>query len=63
MSSENKNTRFKELKNRVRFSSSVDLELHDKFCELSNQTSIPKSKLLDKAIKLLLLNKDNLNDI
>lgn len=42
------------LKNRTRFSNTMENELFAKFDELSEETMIPKSKLLDEAIKLLL---------
>lgn len=42
------------LKNRIRLCNSVDKELFYKFQELSKKTDIPMSKLLDRAIKLLL---------
>ena len=50
--------RNKDLKNRVRFSTSMDLELSKKLEELSKQTRIPKSKLVDEAIEML-VNKYN----
>lgn len=42
------------LKNRTAFSNSIENELFLKLKELSEKTSIPISKLLDKAIRLLL---------
>lgn len=42
------------LKNRVTISNSIDKKLAERLNELSERTMIPKSKLLDKAIKLLL---------
>lgn len=45
--------RNKDLKNRVRFSTSMDIELSKKLEELSKQTRIPKSKLVDEAIEML----------
>ena len=42
------------LKNRVAISNAVDKELFAKLKEYSEQTSIPISKLLDKAIALFL---------
>lgn len=50
------NSRQRELKNRIRISTSVDKKLYDKFEELSKDTKIPKSKLYDMAIELLLEN-------
>ena len=50
--------RNKDLKNRVRFSTSMDIELSKKLEELSKQTRIPKSKLVDEAIEML-VNKYN----
>lgn len=42
-----------ELKNRVRFSTTLDIEIEKKLKEYSKQTSIPISKLADKAFSLL----------
>jgi predicted DNA-binding protein len=42
------------LKNRVIPNSAVDKELYEKLKDLSKETGVPISKLLDKAIKLLL---------
>nr|DAY96641.1 MAG TPA: Ribbon-helix-helix domain [Caudoviricetes sp.] len=50
--------RNKDLKNRIRFSTSMDIELSKKLEELSKQTRIPKSKLVDEAIEML-VNKYN----
>lgn len=50
------NSRQKELKNRIRISSSIDIDLNNKLKELSEQTRIPISRLLDEAIELLLKN-------
>lgn len=46
--------RNRDLKTRVRFSTSIDIDLNNKLEELSKTTRIPKSKLLDEAIELLL---------
>lgn len=46
------------LKNRVIPNSAVDKELYTKLKIYSKETSIPISKLLDKAIELLLKEKD-----
>lgn len=43
----------KDLKNRVPVGSAIDKELHQWLKEYSKETSIPISKLLDKAIQLL----------
>jgi metal-responsive CopG/Arc/MetJ family transcriptional regulator len=43
-----------DLTNRIRFSSTIDRDLADKLKELSDQTMVPQSKLIDKAIQLLL---------
>nr|WP_302660413.1 ribbon-helix-helix domain-containing protein [uncultured Clostridium sp.] len=51
----NDSVRNKDLKNRIRFSTSLDKELSQKLENLSKSTRIPKSKLLDEAIELLLL--------
>ena len=42
------------LKTRVPVSTTVNKELSEKLDELSENTMVPKSRLLDKAIKLLL---------
>lgn len=43
-----------DLKNRVRYTNSIDINLLNQLKELSDTTKIPQSKLLDKAIELLL---------
>lgn len=43
----------RRLINRKRFNTSVDIELLDKLDKLSLETQIPKSKLIDKSLKLL----------
>ncbi|SCH67399.1 Ribbon-helix-helix domain [uncultured Clostridium sp.] len=50
---EKANSRQRELKNRIRISSSVDKKLYDVFEEIANETKIPKSKLYDMALELL----------
>ncbi len=42
------------LKNRVAFSNAIDKALYEKFELLAQETRIPKSRLLDEAIQLLL---------
>lgn len=42
------------LKNRVAISNAIDKELYSKLKTYSDETSIPMSKLLDKAIKMFL---------
>jgi len=42
------------LKNRTAISNAVDATLYNKLKELSEETMIPVSKLLDKAIELVL---------
>jgi len=42
------------LKNRIVPASAVNKELYEKIKKLSKETSIPISRLLDKAIELLL---------
>ena len=42
------------LKNRIVPNSAVDKELYNKLKDLSKETGVPISRLLDKAIKLLL---------
>lgn len=43
-----------DLKNRVPLGSAIDKNLSNKLTNLSKETKIPKSKLLDEAIELLL---------
>lgn len=50
---EKTNSRQRELKNRIRISSSVDKKLYEVFEEIANETKIPKSKLYDIALELL----------
>ncbi|MNG26788.1 Ribbon-helix-helix domain protein [compost metagenome] len=45
------------LKNRSQFSSTLDNELKNKLKELSGETQVPISKLLDQAVELLLKQK------
>lgn len=42
------------LTNRVRISNAVDKDLYEELKKISDETMIPISKLLDKAIKLLI---------
>lgn len=42
------------LKNRVRIGSAIDKDLYNKLQELSRETKVPISKLLDEAIELLM---------
>ena len=44
----------KELKNRTQIGSAIDKKLYEKLKNYSKETSIPISKLLDKAIKMFL---------
>ena len=46
------------LKNRIAISNAVDKELYAKLKEYSEKTSIPMSKLLDKAIAMFLKTVD-----
>lgn len=50
-----------DLKNRTRYSTSIDKELLNKLKELSIITKIPATKLLDEAIEEL-LNKYSKNN-
>ena len=43
-----------DLKTRTPIGSAIDINLSKKLDELSKDTKIPKSKLLDEAIELLL---------
>lgn len=49
----------KHLKNRTPIGSAIDKDLYIKLKEYSKQTDIPISKLLDRAIKLLLQSDSN----
>ena len=42
------------LKNRIRISNAIDKDLYEKLKKMSEETMVPMSKLLDKAIELLL---------
>ena len=42
------------LKNRTRISNAVEKELYEKLQQISKDTMIPVSKLLDQAIRLLI---------
>ena len=44
----------KDLTNREPVNCAVDKELNRRLIQLSKETCVPKSKLLDKAIELLL---------
>ena len=44
----------KDLANREPVNCAVDKELNQKLIQLSKETGVPKSKLLDKAIELFL---------
>ena len=43
-----------DLKNRQRYTNSINNELIEKLKKLSEETKIPQSKLLDEAIELVL---------
>ena len=49
----------KDLTNREPVNCAVNKELNQKLIQLSKNTKIPKSKLLDKAIELLLKSTEN----
>ena len=51
--------RNKDLKNRVRFSTSLDKDLAKRLDDLSTNTRIPKSKLVDEALEMLLAKHEN----
>lgn len=51
--------RNKDLKNRVRFSTSLDKDLAKLLDDLRTNTRIPKSKLVDEAIEMLLAKHKN----
>lgn len=48
----------RNLKNRTAISTAIDKELYTKLKEYSEKTSIPLSKLLDKAIAMFLETAD-----
>lgn len=45
---------YRDLKNRTRFSSTLDKELCQRLKEHSEKTSIPISKIIDKALEMYL---------
>lgn len=45
-----------ELKNRVRFSTTLDIDIEKRLKEYSKQTLIPISKIVDKALAMYLEN-------
>jgi hypothetical protein len=47
----------KVLKNRMQITSTLKIELNNQLKELSEETDIPISKLLDQAVELLLKSK------
>lgn len=49
-----KNSRQRELVNRTRVSTSIDTKLVERLEEVHKATKIPKSKLYDEALELLL---------
>ncbi|MBU3155208.1 ribbon-helix-helix domain-containing protein [Clostridium estertheticum] len=49
----------KDLKNRIRYSSSFDIKLLQRFKALSKETDVPVSKLFDRAMKMLLDSKES----
>ena len=51
-----------ELKNRVRFSTTLDKEVEKKLKEYSKQTLIPISKIVDNAILAYISNKPSQHD-
>ena len=44
----------RNLKNRIAFSNTIDKNLFEAFEQLHKETRIPKSKLLDEAVQLLI---------
>ena len=51
-----------ELKNRVRFSTTLNKEVEEKLKEYSKQTLIPISKIVDYALLAYILNKPSQHD-
>jgi len=47
-----------DLKNRVRYTNSIDIQLLNSLKTLSEMTKIPQSKLIDEAIELILKKYD-----
>lgn len=47
-----------DLKNRTQICSSIDNELNERLSALSKETKVPKSKLLDEAIEILLKKRE-----
>ena len=52
-------SKYRELKTRVRFTTSIDLDYNNKLDKLSEETMIPKSKLVDRALELLFSEYNN----
>ena len=50
----------RELKNRTRFSTTLDNEIYRKLKEYSRKTDVPITKVMDKAIAMYLQNIDKL---
>lgn len=48
------------LKNRIKMGTAVKAELHEELKQLSEETRIPMSKLLDESIRDLILKHRNL---
>jgi hypothetical protein len=51
------------LTNRAQFSSTLDIKLKIQLKELSNETKVPISKLLDESVELLLKHRRVTRDI
>ena len=49
---------YRELKNRTRISSTLDNEVYKKLKEFSDKTSVPVTKILDKAILMYIESVD-----
>lgn len=49
---------YRELKNRTRISSTLDNDIYKKLKECSDKTSVPISKILDKAILMYIESVD-----
>ena len=47
-----------DLKNRVRIGNAIDKELFEKLKQLSKETMIPMSRLLDRGIELVIKEYD-----
>ena len=53
------NSKYRRVKNREPFATAINLGYGKTLADISNETRIPKSKLVDEAIKMLLAKHKN----